>query len=247
MRPIIAAAQSASAPGDVRRNAANHLRFGRAAAEHGVKLLVFPELSLTGYELKLARENTVTPDSDALEPLRQLSTRAGMTIVAGAPLPNGRGELYLGALVIRPSGAVSTYTKVHVHHSEQPVFTPGPGGADFVVEGATVALAICRDAKQPHHAAEAAARGADVYAVGAMVDEGDYPQKVVFLKNHAVQHGMAVLLANYSGVTGGLVSAGRSAIWSEDGQVVVECAGTQEALIVGVKENGVWNGAVVAV
>ncbi|HJR33258.1 MAG TPA: nitrilase-related carbon-nitrogen hydrolase, partial [Pseudomonas sp.] len=44
----IAAAQSISVAGDLAANIARHLRFMQVAAEQGVQLLVFPELSLTG-------------------------------------------------------------------------------------------------------------------------------------------------------------------------------------------------------
>ena len=244
MRLIIAAAQSASAPGDISRNVSHHLRFGAIAAERGVQLLVFPELSLTGYELTLARSNAVRPDSPALNPLRHLATQAQMTVVAGAPVLNDNDELHIAALAFRPDGSVSTYTKVHVHQSELGVFTPGPGGSALLVEEATVALAICADASHPQHAASAAARGANVYAAGVMIDEIGYARKVPLLRNYALEHKMAVLMANYSGVTGGDVSAGKSALWSEDGQLVAASAGTEEALVVGMKQNGVWNGVV---
>src|SRR5207302_10081052 len=109
-----------------------------------------------------------------------------------------------------------------------------------------VALAICADASHPQHAARAATRGANVYAVGAMVVENEYARKAVLLQRYATDHRMAVLLANYSGATGGLVSAGMSTIWSEDGQVIGESTGTEESLIVGTKHNGAWTGIVAA-
>jgi hypothetical protein len=43
------------------------------------------------------------------------------------------------------------------------------------------------------------------------------------------------------------LSAGRSAIWSEGGQLVTAVAGTEEALVIAVKENGGWKGRVVPV
>ena len=57
----------------------------------------------------------------------------------------------------------------------------------------------------------------------------------------------AVLMANYSGVTGGEVSAGKSALWCQDGRLVAASAGAEEALVVGVKQDGVWNGIVLPV
>ena len=247
MSLIIAAAQSRSFPGDIPRNVAHHLRFATIAAEHGAQLLVFPELSLTGYELSLASSNAVRPDSSDLDPLRQLATHAHMTVVVGAPLRNDNGELHIAAFAIRPNGSVLTYTKEHVHQSEEAVFTSGPGGPAVRVEDATVALAICADATHPQHAASAAARGANVYAVGVMIDEIGYARKASLLRNYAVEHRMAVLMANYSGTTDGEVSAGKSALWSEDGQAVAASTGTEEALVLGTKQNGVWKGVVVPI
>ena len=56
MTLIIAAAQSASVPGNVSRNVARHLQFAPWPAGNGAQLLVFPELSLTGYEPAIAIE-----------------------------------------------------------------------------------------------------------------------------------------------------------------------------------------------
>jgi predicted amidohydrolase len=245
MSLIIAAAQSMSVPGDISRNVAHHLRFGTIAAERGAQLLVFPELSLTGYELTIARSNAVRPDSSDLDPLRHLATHAHMIVVVGAPVLNDHDQLHIAALTFRPDGSVVTYTKMFVHQSEEEVFTSGPGGPTLLVENAAIALAICADATHPQHAATAAARGANVYAVGVMITEDGYARKVAFLKNYALEHRMAVLLANYSGATGGWVSAGKSALWSEDGQLVAASTGTEEALVVGMKQNGVWQGIVV--
>jgi predicted amidohydrolase len=234
---VIAAAQSASVAGNIARNIETHLRFGEAAADHGVQLLIFPELSLTGYELAIAKDHRVEPESPDLDPLRALARKARMTIVAGAPVLN-----YIAALAFRPDGTTSIYTKVHVHESELHVFAPGSGGADLIVEHVSVALAICADVSFPQHARHAAERDARIYAAGVMIDEPGYARKMPLLKGYAVEHKMAVLMANYSGITGGEVSAGKSAIWAEDGTVVAQSTGTQEELIVGTKENGVWTG-----
>src|SRR6516162_682620 len=244
MSLIIAAAQSTSVPGDISANVARHLRFGTMAAEHGAQLLVFPELSLTGYELSIARSNALRPDGSDLSPLRHLATDAQMTVVVGAPLLDDQGELHIAAFAIRSDGSVLTYTKEYVHQSEEGVFRSGPGGPALLVEDVTVALAICADATHPQHAARAAARGANVYAVGVMITEDGYARKVALLKGYAMEHRMAVLMANYSGTTGGDASAGKSALWSEDGQLVAASTGSEEALVVGMKQNGGWNGIV---
>lgn len=251
MSLVIAAAQSASAPGDIAGNVERHLRFCRLAARCGAQLLIFPELSLTGYELTLARSRAVRPDSPALDPLRQLAQSARMTIVAGAPLEEdargGEPPLHIASFALRPDGSVLTHTKAHVHPSEQPPFTAGPGGPAWRAGEATVALAICFDATHAAHAASAAALGASVYAVSVMIDESGYARKAPLLEAYARDHRMAVLMANYSGATGGEISAGGSAVWSEEGRVVARSEGAGEALVIGSKAGGVWSGAVLPV
>jgi predicted amidohydrolase len=145
--------------------------------------------------------------------------------------------------VFRPDGSVSTYTKQHVHISEQHVFTSGPGAPPIRIGDANVGLAICADASHPRHAAIAAANGADIYAVGVMITEEEYPRKAGLMKQYAADHRMVVLMANYSGATGGSMSAGKSTIWGPDGEIVAASAGAGEELIVGSGSRKRYSGA----
>jgi predicted amidohydrolase len=246
MSLVIAAAQSASLPGDIAGNLAHHLRFAIAAADHGVRLLVFPELSLSGYELGIARENAVRPDDPRLDPLRRLAQQAQMTVVVGAPLLSEE-QLHIGALVLRPDGSTLTYTKQHLHAGEEQAFVAGAGGPLVPVESALVALAICADTTHPEYAASAAARGANIYAAGVMITANGYAADAALLERYAREHRMAVLMANHSAPTGGWSPAGRSAIWSEDGRLVAASSGTEEALIIArEQQGGTWKGEVFA-
>jgi predicted amidohydrolase len=244
MTLTLAAAQSASLPGDVPANVARHLRMCAMAAEHGVRLLVFPELSLTGYDPAMARVNALSPDAPALYPLRRLAGTARMTVVVGAPVLNGKNELHLAALALCPDGAVLTYAKEHLHSGEEPFFVPGHGGATLPVGDATVALAICADTTHPRHAASAAERGANVYAAGVLITENGYARDTAQLMQYAREHRMAVLMANHSAPNGGWVPAGKSAIWSEDGKLVAASTGTEEALVIARRRDAIWDGMV---
>jgi predicted amidohydrolase len=240
----IAAAQSASVPGDVAENLARHVRFAARAAKLGVRLLVFPELSVTGYEPDLAPSCALRADDSRLAPLRDLAGEAGMTVVLGAPLLNPGQKPHIGAIALLPDGSMATYTKQHLHGGEERVFAPGAGGPTLEVEGATVALAICADTTHAEHAAGAAARGANVYAAGVLITGKGYEADATLMRQYALEHGMAVLMANHSAPSGGWVPAGRSAIWAEDGRLVVASPGTEETLVVARKQNGVWEGEV---
>jgi predicted amidohydrolase len=245
MTLTIAAAQSASVSGDISANLARHLRFCTTAAEQGVQLLVFPELSLTGYEPGLARSNAIRPDDSRLYPLRHLAESTHMTAVVGAPVLDDKDQLHIAVLAICPNGSVVIYTKEHLHPGEERTFAPGLGGPMLRVEDTAVALAICADTTYPEHAASAAARGANVYAAGVLIGEKGYARDTALLAQYARQHTMAVLMANHSAPTGGWVSAGKSALWSEDGRIVSGSRGTEESLVIGRKRDGAWDGMVV--
>lgn len=236
----IAAVQCSSTPGDIRRNVARHVALARLAISYGASLVVFPELSLTGYELDLAPTHEVTPGDALLAPIRSLAMLSSVTVVAGGPVAGNDGKRFIGALVFGPTGLQQIYTKVHVHISEQHVFDLGSGGELLQIGGTAVALAVCRDVSIPEHAAAAAASGARVYAAGVMSTEEDYGRKAVLLPQYARSHRMAVLLSNYSGVSGGDESAGKSAFWNEHGSQLAVAPQRGEGVVIATRTGDAW-------
>jgi len=83
MRFRAAIAQIDATVGDLKQNIDRHLKIIDRCTREGARLVVFPELSLTGYTLRdLAYEVALDPERDRLlEPLRKRSKR--ITIVAG--------------------------------------------------------------------------------------------------------------------------------------------------------------------
>lgn len=71
MAPVLVAAQCVVRAGDVEANLAMHLDFMQRAGELGATLVVFPELSLTGYEPALASVLAQPVGSHVLDPLRK--------------------------------------------------------------------------------------------------------------------------------------------------------------------------------
>ncbi len=243
---VIAAAQTKSHPGDIPANIAHHVEVARCAHRYGAQFVVFPELSLTGYELALASRCALEVHDDRLQPLRDAAVALRLTLVAGAPLTQPKGQLHMGALIFHANGECSIYRKQHVHSSEQPPFVSGPGGPLIALPQGHAALAICRDASMAEHAARAAQRGASIYAASVMIDEAGHATKCRLLQQFALQHGIAILMANYSGVTGNQQSAGRSAIWTESGDLLAACPDAQPALVIGSSAGKCWTGVVVS-
>ncbi|WP_439624544.1 hypothetical protein [Gemmata sp.] len=87
--------------------------------------------------------------------------------------------------------------------------------------GGTAAVAVCADVGTPAHPQRAADRGADTYLASMFVIPSDYDGEVAKLGQYAARHRMLTALANFGGPSGGLRSAGRSAVWSETGDLLV--------------------------
>ena len=81
------------------------------------------------------------------------------------------------------------------------------------------------------HAQAAHDAGAALYAAGALISQKGYGPESAMLQGYARNHDMAVLLANYSGETGGYVSAGKSAFWAPGGRCVVAAQGDAPCMV----------------
>ena len=244
----ICAAQFCSASGDLNANIGRHFQLMELAAKHGVDFLLFPELSLTGYELSLAQELAQAPDAEILQPLRELARHLAMTTVVGLPLRQpGSDAIMIGALVFAADGSQAIYTKQHLHSGEEAVFTPGDGGALLGVGSEHVALSICADFTYPSHAHAAALKGAGVYATSVLISENGYARDSELLQSYAKEHSMGVLMANHGGPSGGWACAGRSAFWSPGEDLVASATGTGDCLVIARRRQGVWQGQVVDV
>lgn len=243
---ILAAAQSISIAGNVSANIQRHLVLMRAAATHGVHVLVFPELSLTGYEPSLAAGLAITPDDAVLAPLREMAKQLRLTTVVGMPIRLApEAGVLIGALVLGAQGGLALYTKQHLHPGEDAAFVPGQGGAALEWGDERIALAVCADFSHASHPRLAAESGASVYAAGVLISEGGYATDSALLEGYAVEHGLLVLMANHGAPSGGYVCAGRSAIWAGDGSLLAAAPGLGDALVIARSDGGHWAGQVV--
>ncbi|KFF42937.1 carbon-nitrogen hydrolase [Pseudomonas sp. BRG-100] len=244
----LAAAQTLSIAGDVEANIARHRVFMQAAAEQGVQLLVFPELSLTGYEPTLAADLAIAPDAPVLAPLREMARELQLTAVVGMPIRLApQADVLIGALVLGADGSLAVYTKQHLHPGEDVAFAAGQGGEALEWGNDRIALAVCADFSHASHPRHAAQAGANVYAAGVLISEGGYAKDSALLQGYAAEHRLLVLMANHGGPSGGWACAGRSAIWAADGRLLAAVPGVGEALVIARRDGEHWVGQVVAV
>jgi predicted amidohydrolase len=246
----IAAAQTTPVAGDRVANLVQHVHMVEVAASHGVQLLLFPELSLSGYELALLQRCLTPAHDQLLAPLKDAARRHAMTLVVGAPTaPAGalhREALpHISALVIGPDGGVQVYHKQHLHPGEDIHASAGPAHP-FVLEvsGWPCGLAICADVTHATHPKAAREAGATLYLAGMVVSGQGYAVDAGLLKAHAITHKMPVLLANMGSLSGGYLCAGRSAFWDEEGRCVAALPGDGAGLLVVDRQQTGWAGRV---
>ncbi len=213
-RPLsIAVAQPRCAAHDVAANAVAHAEAVRAA---DARVVVFPEMSLTGYELDAT---PVAPDDDRLAPIVAACAETGTLALAGAPVAGPR----IGILALDAEGARVVYGKVHLHRSEAIHFVPGEPAVIDVDEW-RLGLAVCRDTGLPEHAAKTAALGIDGYVAGVVHADHEAGLHGERARRVAADHGVWAATAAFAGPTGGGFdrTSGRSGIWSADGELLAE-------------------------
>ncbi len=228
----ICAAQIRATKGDIKNNVAKHLKFIKAAAQCAVDLIVFPELSLTGYEPDLAKELAFTESDLSLKVFQVLSNQHSMYIAVGLPI--GTADLpRISMMVFHPMSTPRIYSKTFLHPDEEIYFSTGTN--DFRVMDLAVmkvAPAICYELSVPHHASTVAKQGAELYLVSVAKSQAGVGLARDTLTNIASNHGMSVVMSNCVGETADFIAAGQSAVWSNEGKLLDQLGDSVEGMIV---------------
>lgn len=213
---VVAAAQPPCVPGDVAANVAAHAAMVRAVH---ARLVVFPELSLTGY---LVAADPVAPGDPVLAPLVGACRETGTLALVGAPVADGAERRSIAVLGVSGDGAGVVYRKTFLGGDEPAHHSPGPGPAAIEVDRWRVGLGVCRDTGVAEHVHGTAALGVDVYAAGLVHAPDELGEQDARGLRIAAVTGAHVVLASAAGPVGGPYreTAGTSTVWAPDGSVL---------------------------
>ncbi len=215
-QPVCAAA---GRPDTVSENVARH---AEAVREAGTRLVVFPELSLTGYDLAAP---AVDPADARLAPLVAACAATGAVALVGAPVAEADGRESIATLAVTGAGAEVVYRKMRLHGAEVERFAPGEKPVVLELDGLRLGLAVCADAADPAHAEETAALGIDAYVASTLYGPGtaQAERRDGHMRDRAAAHGVWCVLATCAGATGEYPdSSGGSGVWAPDGGLVVQ-------------------------
>ena len=151
----IALAQTNSTVGDLCGNAKRMLEFSRRAAESGANVVVFPELSLTGYPPRdlLEKESFLDRTEQHLVSLAAEAAPLDIAIVCGTVTRTGSPAghpIYNSAAVLRGGSIVFRQHKMLLPtydvFDEARYFEPATKQSPLALGDAVSALTICEDA-----------------------------------------------------------------------------------------------------
>lgn len=207
----------------------------RAASELSAKLVVFPELTLTGYppEDLLLRPSLELRIERALEQIRSQSH--DIAIVVGYPKQTKAG-LVNAAAVIYQGEIIAEYAKQFLPNyqvfDEKRYFIEGSEMVCATIDGVKLALSICEDVWHEEIAEQAKAAGADMLAVlnASPFHANKQSEREHLVAKRAKQANMPIVYVNQVGGQDELVFDGGSMVIAGDGTLVHRAPAFDESL-----------------
>jgi NAD+ synthase (glutamine-hydrolysing) len=146
---LVALAQVATCPGQFRHNLERHLDMAARAGDAGADMVVFPELSLSGYLLAHGvEEQAFSLADERLAPIVEVSRR--LAVLVGLPLREPRGGISNAAVLLEGGEVKGVHRKLYLPtygmFDEGRYFVPGPLLAPLTCGLGRFGVLICEDA-----------------------------------------------------------------------------------------------------
>ncbi|RDL43921.1 NAD+ synthase [Marinomonas piezotolerans] len=236
----VAMAQLDMLVGDIKNNTESVIEQSVIAKDtHQADVIVFPELTLTGYppEDLLLRPSLSTRIESAL---REILARVhDIYVVVGYPRVID-GELFNCAGVIYQGALIGEYAKQKLPNfqvfDDKRYFSEGREACVVDIKGAKVGLSICEDVWHPEPIAQAKAAGAELIlnlnASPFHIEKMGVREKLLHMR--ATENAVSIVYVNYMGAQDELVYEGgsfvvdskgvkvRQAPWFESGLYTVD-------------------------
>ncbi len=228
-RPLtVAVSQPRCHPGDIAANVNEHaVAVGRARAD----VVVFPELSLTGYVLA---GPDVDLDDPILDGLLAVCRSTGSVALVGAPTADATSDRrFIATLMVTAESVTVAYRKMYLGSDEHDHFRPGSDPELIDVRGWRTAPLICKDTGT-QECIDGLQRLTPSLVVAGLVhtpselEEQDRRGAAI-----ARRFGAPVAFASAAGDMGPLYrsTAGHSTIWSADGSMLARASGAPGDLV----------------
>lgn len=148
-------------------------------------------------------------------------------------------------MLIKSNGGTDVYHKMHLGGDEPRFFVPGAQPLLLTVDGHKVGIAICADSSRTTHPEASRVRRADLRG-RSVLDSQVVPDGRAPFSYLRRDYGLLTVMANQATSVGSYESVSKSAIWTPEGRLLIQAAGTENVLLIAASTNGIWRSEVVA-
>jgi predicted amidohydrolase len=208
----------------------------REAAQHGARLVLFPECAATGYCFESRDEalsNAETLPGPSSEELSAICIEHDCWVIYGLLETTERGELFNACALIGPGGFKAGYRKIHLPHLGVDRFAK-PGDRPFAVHdlgGLRLGINICYDGSFPESSRVLMLLGADLVVLPTNWPTGAVSTVQYLVQARALENHIYYAAVNRVGVERGFQFIGRSRIVDCTGELIAESAGAAEEIL----------------
>lgn len=227
----ICVAQTKPIKGNIQANIEDHKKMINLAIAEKAAMIIFPELSLTGYEPALAKKLATNKDDPRLDDFQALSNTHNIIIGVGMPTKAKAGNC-ITMIIFQPHKERLTYSKKYLHADEEPFFVSDDNFSCLKVDNANIGFAICYELSVPQHSEDAYKSGAEIYIASVAKTANGVEKSFQTLPEIAVKYGMTVLFSNSVGPSDDFISAGNSAAWNDKGHLLGKLNNTETGILV---------------
>jgi NAD+ synthase (glutamine-hydrolysing) len=224
--------------GDLKANSDKILSCVKEASAKGVDLVVFPELSITGYppEDLLLKPHFI---KENIKCLKKISREVGDAVAVIGFADKEKGDIYNSAAVIENKKIICVYHKMRLPNygifDEKRYFKPGLKNALVKTKDFSFGLNICEDIWLRQSKAEEKVFQKAQFLVNISASPyhiGKFKERERIIGIKAKRFGIPIVYCNLVGGQDELVFDGRSALFGKDGSVVAEAKAFDEDLLI---------------
>jgi len=227
----IALAQIEAVKGDIEKNIDTHLKWIKQAIVNNADMVVFPELSLTGYEPDLADRLASNQDDTRLDEMQRLSDSNNITIGVGMPTRNEQ-DVFVSMIIFQPNKERITYSKQYLYPPEKAIFTAGSNPLILKFGTEVISPAICYEISVKAHCEYACQNNATIYLASVLSSINGIEDELKKLSAIAMNKKLVTFMANYVGESGGYQCAGKSSVWNENGELIGQLGDKKEGMLI---------------
>lgn len=232
----IGLAQISSQKDDMQFNLDRHVQAVEQSAKQRIDLVVFPELSLTGYNPEKAAVMAIKPTDSRLAIFDKITNKLWISLAFGAPLRTS-GKPLIAMLLFSCSTKMQVIGKHHLHEDEVPFFSAASTANYVNAGGLKIGFAICHEITVPEHFQKAVNAGCDLYLASVAKTHSGMQKARRILTAAAGQHQRPVLVVNCTGECEGKSAGGGSFIINTSGKIIAKLSARAEGLLIYDSEN----------